>query len=385
MEAGQRDELELVAHGAQLALEAGDRRVVQIGLPVERRRAVVGQHLAWIVAPHGLCKALGLAKIRLRRLAPDEVGIGREGDRPGNARLQAVFHPVEAFRRAPGVVVDERPVALVDVGGQELGRFRVGAADHQGRHAAHIRRQPRRRQVANMRLSWDQHLAAEMAAFLFRRQLVLEMDAGGAGLDKGLHQFKRIERPAEAGFRIGDDRRIPGFHRARPFRRLDLVGALQGAIDAARQFRAGIGRIERLVGIHGAGDIGVGRHLPARQIDRLQPGAHHLHGLVARHGAEAVDEIVFVKQPPQPVGAVFGKRVAERQRAAQPRHVVTRIGPLDTLKAAGRRAGNKIVEGRHGCIPHRWSLLVAEPVVAALSPPYRSPGLPLPPRRPPRK
>src|SRR5688572_10255529 len=43
MEAGERDELELVAHRAELALEARDRRVIEIALPVERRRAVVGE------------------------------------------------------------------------------------------------------------------------------------------------------------------------------------------------------------------------------------------------------------------------------------------------------------------------------------------------------
>src|SRR5688500_12292483 len=37
VEAGQGDELELVAHRAQLALEAGDRLLVELRLPVERR------------------------------------------------------------------------------------------------------------------------------------------------------------------------------------------------------------------------------------------------------------------------------------------------------------------------------------------------------------
>ena len=46
VEAGQRDELELVAHRAELALELRDRRVVEVLLPVERRRAVVREQLA---------------------------------------------------------------------------------------------------------------------------------------------------------------------------------------------------------------------------------------------------------------------------------------------------------------------------------------------------
>jgi hypothetical protein len=54
VEAGQSDELELVAHRSQLALELGDGGVVEILFPVERRRAVVGQELAGELAPDGL-------------------------------------------------------------------------------------------------------------------------------------------------------------------------------------------------------------------------------------------------------------------------------------------------------------------------------------------
>src|SRR5690606_26418697 len=49
VEAGQGDELELVPHVAELALELGDRRVVQVPLPVERGRAVVGEHLVRVL------------------------------------------------------------------------------------------------------------------------------------------------------------------------------------------------------------------------------------------------------------------------------------------------------------------------------------------------
>jgi hypothetical protein len=74
-------------------------------------------------------------------------------------------------------------------------------------------------------------LAAEMAALLLRGELVLEMDAGGTRLDIGLHQFEGVERAAEAGFGIGDDRREPCLDReALALGDLDLVGALQGAL-----------------------------------------------------------------------------------------------------------------------------------------------------------
>jgi len=78
-----------------------------------------------------------------------------------------------------------------------------------------------------------------------------------------------------------------------------------------------VGRIQRLVGIHLAGGIGVARHLPAGQVDRLQAGLHLLHGLVAGQGAEGVDVGLVVHQLPQLVGAAFGQGVLDRERAAQ--------------------------------------------------------------------
>ena len=88
--------------------------------------------------------------------------------------------------------------------------------------------------------------------------------------------------------------------------------------DALDELRRGIGRIERLVGIHGGGGVGVGRHLPAGEVDRLQAGAHLLHRLIARHRAERIDEIFLVNELPEPVGAHLGQRLADLDRAAQP-------------------------------------------------------------------
>src|ERR1700719_3054409 len=54
VEAGERDELEAVAHGGQLALESGDLRIIELALPVEGRRAVVRQQLAGELRVDGL-------------------------------------------------------------------------------------------------------------------------------------------------------------------------------------------------------------------------------------------------------------------------------------------------------------------------------------------
>ena len=82
---------------------------------------------------------------------------------------------------------------------------------------------------------------AEMAALLFRSELVLEVDACRAGFDIGFHDLEGIERAAESGLGIGDDRGEP-IARDLAFGMFDLVGALEGAIDPAGEFGAGIGR-----------------------------------------------------------------------------------------------------------------------------------------------
>ena len=58
-------------------------------------------------------------------------------------------------------------------------------------------------------LGRDEDLAAQVAALLLGRELVLEVHAGGARLDHGLHQLEGVERAAEAGLGVGDDRREP--------------------------------------------------------------------------------------------------------------------------------------------------------------------------------
>ena len=93
--------------------------------------------------------------------------------------------------------------------------------------------------------------------------------------------------------------------------------------------------------------VGVGGDLPAGEVDRLQAGADLLHGLVAGQRAERVDEILLVDELPQPVGAHFGERVPDLDRAAQPLHVLRRVGPLDAVEAALRRRGNEVVKISH--------------------------------------
>ena len=101
---------------------------------------------------------------------------------------------------------DPWQVALVEVAGDQRRRMRVGASDKHGRHAADVGREPRGVERADEGLRRHQHLAAEMAALLFRGELVLEVDAGGAGLDHRLHQLEALSgppKPASASAMIG--------------------------------------------------------------------------------------------------------------------------------------------------------------------------------------
>jgi hypothetical protein len=147
---------------------------------------------------------------------------------------------------------------------------------------------------------------------------------------------------------IRHDRREPGVDRqALAFGRLDLIGALQRLVDALCQFRPGICGVERLVGVHRRCRVGIRRHLPAGEIDRLQAGADHLHGLIARQRAQRIDEVLLPDQLPQPVGSHFGQAVPDLHGAAQPNHILRRIGPLDPLEAAFRRRRDKVVKVCH--------------------------------------
>jgi hypothetical protein len=100
-------------------------------------------------------------------------------------------------------------IALIDVRGNELRTFRVGAGHHDCRRRAHVGRQPGCDEIALMRGRRDQNLAPKVAALLLRRELILQMHAGSARFDECLHDFEGIERPAETGFGISHDRRKP--------------------------------------------------------------------------------------------------------------------------------------------------------------------------------
>ena len=119
---------------------------------------------------------------------------------------------------------EELAIALVDVAREERGGEGVGARDEQRRHTEHVGRETRGDERADELARRNENLAAEVAAFLLGRELVLEVHAGGAGLDHRLHELERVQRAAEAGLGVRDDGREP-VRAAHALGSVDLVGA----------------------------------------------------------------------------------------------------------------------------------------------------------------
>ena len=291
-------------------------------------------------------KGAGLVEIRLRGLHPDEVGVVGVGEAAGDAGLDAVFDVEEALRRPAALAVDKRLVAFVHVGRDERGRVGVGAGDEDGRHAGHVGREAGRVQLADELARRDEDFAAEVAALLLRGQLVLEVNTGRAGRDHRFHQLVGVQRAAEARLGVGHDGRevvrLVEFALGGGLVPRHLVGAEQRVVDALDDDGDGVGGVEALVGIHVAGQVGVGGDLPAGEVDRLEAGLDLLHGLAAGHGAEGVDVVFLVHQLPQALGAERGERVLDLDGAAEVDDVGGGVVAADAFPA--RVGGPLLVE-----------------------------------------
>src|SRR5262249_13018811 len=101
--------------------------------------------------------------------------------------------------------------------------------------------------------------------------------------------------------------------------------------DSPQQVRNAIYGIEALVRIHLACGIGVGRYLPTADVDRIQPGLHHLERLVARHRTEGMDIGFLMQQVPESLRADPRERVFNMNRPAQPNYILGGVGSLNTL------------------------------------------------------
>src|ERR1700683_187328 len=118
VESCQSDELEFVAHGAELALEFRDGVVVEIFAPVEGRRAIVCQHFVGILGVNRFGKLARFTEMRFGGFAPDQIGIGRVGQAASNRGGQAAANLKEAFGSA--LAGEEFAVARVNVAGEQV-------------------------------------------------------------------------------------------------------------------------------------------------------------------------------------------------------------------------------------------------------------------------
>ncbi len=204
-------------------------------------------------------------EIRRRSFAPYQIGIRgirqTAADRLLNARMGAVKTFAGAFAGNKTAVIG------IAVGGDQICRIRIGTRNHQRRDAHHISGQTRSNQFLNRLLRGDQHLAAHMAAFLHRRQLIFEVNGRCTGFNHRFHQFEGIQNAAKTGFRISNDRqevihiaRIVGFNTGCP---LDLIRTTESVVDPIHYRRNRVCRVQRLIRIHAGCQVGICRHLPA--------------------------------------------------------------------------------------------------------------------------
>ena len=205
---GRRDELESVTHRRECLLELSDRRIVQVS-PVEFRRATVGEQLAGVLRVDDVRERAGLGEVRRRGLQPQQVGVGRVGERARDPRVHAGLHEVEPFRGP--LAGQELMVPVVGVGRQHGRLVRVRPRYHQAGDVGHIGREPGRVERLDVLAGRDEHPGAEMA--VPARRPVLEEHAGRTRLD---HRHRQLERVPVAVARHRPARQAdglrPGLH-----------------------------------------------------------------------------------------------------------------------------------------------------------------------------
>ena len=128
--------------------------------------------------------------------------------------------------------------------------------------------------------------------------MVFKVDTCRPSFDHALHQFECIEVAAKTSFRVGDEWSKP-IHPVFSFRVVDLVGAHERLVDSSHEVGDAVSWIEALIGIHLSRIVGIGRDLPATDVDSLQTCLHLLYCLVTRHRAQSRDISFGMQQFPK--------------------------------------------------------------------------------------
>ena len=281
----------------------------------------------------------GLVEVGRRGLAPEHVGERRVREPARDRRLDPARGPSKKPRRA--LARHERSVAVVDVA-REQGRASasVRATSTVGT-PSDVRRQTRRRERAD--------------ELVGRARAPCPRDDRTSSRSRADPRSGRRRRPPRSS---PSSSRTRSARRRSPASASATIGAIQyvpvspsaHAIWSARCSALLIRRttagtlfagIEGLIRIRLPGEVRVRCDLPAREVDRLQAGLHHLDGLAAGERAEGGNELLRRHEAPQPLGAEPRERVLDRDRAPQPDHVLGRVHPID---AAPPRARPQCVE-----------------------------------------
>ena len=157
-------------------------------------------------------------------LAPQEIGVGREGQPAGDAMVEAgaVLQAEEALGRP--LAGDERrsrsSTSLVM-------SLALSASVRATRMVGTPQTSAASRAASRLRIAaWVgiRTLPPRWPHFFSDASWSSKWTPGDARLDIGLHDLEAVQRSAEACFGVGDDRREPVTFRA-AFEMLDLVGA----------------------------------------------------------------------------------------------------------------------------------------------------------------
>src|SRR5690606_24044103 len=105
---------------------------------------------------------------------------------------------------------------------------------------------------------------------------------------------------------------------------------------------------------------GIGRYLPAREVDRLEPRLDLLHRLVAGEGAEGRNERFAVQQLPELAGAILCEAMPHRNAAGEPSDILRTIVSHDVPPAIGSpfRRWERIRTGWYRVVLIHFSLLL---------------------------
>ena len=146
------------------------------------------------------------------------------------------------------------------------------------------------------------------------------MHTTGARFDHGFHEFKGIQDPTKARFRISHNR-YKVIDIVFPGRMLDFVGTFERVIDSANHRGYRIDRVKRLIRIHRVGDVGVGSHLPARQVNGFSSRLDLLYRLPARQRTQRWQKIIRIQSTPKFFGSQSGKAVLNMNGATQAQNI----------------------------------------------------------------